>query len=367
VQEVASTEEDQSSNPIQTLATNMLNLAGPSGVRIANPSVASSAPVLRSTQPEMGATVKELRTRIGSIKKTMKITTAMKLVAAAKVRKAQEACTSSRPFTQAVGELLSGLVQRLKVEKLDIPLLEDREVKTVGLMVVTGDRGLCGGYNAAAIKKAQARIDELTKQGINVEIIGVGNRADKWFGQREKVRKAVPIGSNPTAEQATEIADELLQSFFSGELDRVEIVFTSFVSMMNFVPTIRTLIPLVPSGLEMEGDEIFGLTSQDGDIKVKKETKAPGAAEEFEADMIFEQEPSQLLNSLLPLYINGQVLRTLQESVASELAARMQAMQAATDNAKALQEGLEIEMNRRRQAAITAQILEIVSGAEALS
>jgi hypothetical protein len=174
VQEVASSEEDQPSNLMQTLATNMLNLAGPSGVRIANPSVASAAPVLRTTQPEMAATVKELRTRIGSIKKTMKITTAMKLVAAAKVRKAQEACTSSRPFTQAVGELLSGLVQRLKVEKLDIPLLEDREVKTVGLMVVTGDRGLCGGYNAAAIKKAQARIDELTKQGINVEIIGVG-------------------------------------------------------------------------------------------------------------------------------------------------------------------------------------------------
>merc|ERR1719201_445156 len=116
--------------------------------------------------------------------------------------------------------------------------------------------------------------------------------------------------------------------------------------MISSVPTVRTLIPLLPSGMEMEGDEIFKLTSKDGDLSVTKEKVAAAAPAEFAADMIFEQEPSQLLNAILPLYLNGQLLRTLQESVASELASRMSAMQSATDNAKDLQGRLEREMNR---------------------
>merc|ERR1719502_1605126 len=147
----------------------------------------------------------------------------------------------------------------------------------------------------------------------------------------------IPCGQSPTAEQASEIANELLSSYYTGELDRIELLYTSFVSMISSVPTGRTLVPLLPSGMEMEGDEIFKLTSKDGDIAIEKEKVPVAEAKEFAPDMIFEQEPSQLLNAILPLYLNGQLLRTMQESVASELAARMSAMQAATDNAKDLQ------------------------------
>merc|ERR1719247_856421 len=281
----------------------------------------------------MGASVRELRDRVGSVKNTKKITSAMKLVAAAKVRRAQEAVLRSRPFSETLERILGGLLQRLKTEALDIPLLESRTAKKVGLVCITGDRGLCGSYNAAAIKKTEARIAELTAQGIECELILIGNKGSTYFKRRSTpVRKAIPCGQAPTAEQASEVASELLSSYYAGELDRIELLYTSFISMIASVPTARTLVPLLPSGLEMEGDEIFKLTSKEGDMVVEKSKVEVAEPKEFAPDMIFEQEPSQLLNAILPLYLNGQLLRTLQESVASELASRMSAMQAATDN-----------------------------------
>ena len=128
----------------------------------------------------------------------------------------------------------------------------------------------------------------------------------------------------------------------------------------------RTLLPLSATGIESEGDEIFQLTSSSGDIKVEKSETGAAAPKEFPADMIFEQDPVQILNAILPLYLNGQILRTLQESVASELAARMQSMQAASDNAGELADELSMQYNRARQAAVTAELLEIVSGAAAI-
>merc|ERR1719236_226438 len=125
------------------------------------------------------------------------------------------------------------------------------------------------------------------------------------------------------------------------------------------------MIPLTPQGIETEGDEIFKMTTKDGDFAIEKEKIDVASPQEFAADMIFEQEPSQLLNAILPLYLNGQLLRTLQESVASELASRMSAMQSATDNAKDLQKRLETEMNRARQAKITQELMEIIAGADA--
>merc|ERR1711990_895061 len=169
----------------------------------------------------------------------------------------------------------------------------------------------------------------------------------------------------PTAAQAQEVADEVLSSYYAGELDRIELLYTSFISMVASQPAVRTLVPLLPSGLEIEGDEIFKLTSKDGDLAITKEKVPVAEAKEFAPDMIFEQEPSQLLNAILPLYLNGQLLRTLQESVASELASRMSAMQSATDNAKELQGKLEQEMNRARQAKITQELMEIIAGADA--
>merc|ERR1719182_1118925 len=290
----------------------------------------------------------------------------MKLVAAAKVRRAQEAVLRSRPFSETLERILGGLLQRLKTESLDIPLLETREAKKVGLVVITGDRGLCGSYNAAAIKKTEARIAELKEQGVEVELILVGNKGGTYFKKRATpVRKAIPCTQAPTAEQASGVANELLSSYYAGELDRIELLYTTFISMVASMPTVRTLVPLLPSGMEMEGDEIFKLTSKDGDIAVEKESVAVAEPKEFAPDMIFEQEPSQLLNAILPLYLNGQLLRTLQESVASELAARMSAMQAATDNAKDLQGKLSQQLNRARQAKITQELMEIIAGADA--
>ena len=238
-----------------------------------------------------------------------------------------------------------------------------------------------------------------TSQDVEVELILIGNKGSTYFKRRETpIRKMVPCGQAPTAEQvcfcpfaffvlhtrvcqsghshplfafsvasvqATEVAQEILASYYAGEIDRIELLYTSFISMIASIPTVRTLVPLLPSGMEMEGDEIFKLTSKEGDIAVEKETVAVAEPKEFAPDMIFEQEPSQLLNAILPLYLNGQLLRTLQESVASELASRMSAMQSATDNAKDLQGRLEQQMNRARQAKITQELMEIIAGADA--
>jgi len=333
----------------------------------AKAAVAPAAAALpRTADPQMGAGIKELRERVGSVKNTKKITSAMKLVAAAKVRRAQEAVLRSRPFSETLERILGGLLQRVKTEGLDLPLLESRDVKTVGLVVITGDRGLCGGYNAQAIKMAEARIAELKAQGVGVELITIGNKGNTYFKRRTNpIRKSIPCGQSPTAEQSSSIATELLSSFYAGEVDRVELIYTQFQSMISSIPTVRTLIPLLPSGMEMEGDEMFKLVSKDGDFAVEKEAVPAAAPAQFVPDMIFEQEPSQLLNAILPLYINGQLLRTQQESVASELASRMSAMQAATDNAKDLQGRLESEMNRARQAKITQELMEIIAGADA--
>jgi len=337
---------------------------GPLTVRHASAPAATDA--ARVAEVTMGATIRELRDRVSSVKNTKKITSAMKLVAAAKVRRAQEAVLRSRPFSETLERILGGLLQRLKTEALDIPLLESRTAKKVGLVVITGDRGLCGSYNAAAIKKTEARIAELKAQDIEVELVLIGNKGGTYFKKRPTpVRKAIPCTQAPTAEQASEVASELLSSYYAGELDRIELLYTSFISMIASAPTGRTLVPLLPSGMEMEGDEIFKLTSKDGDIAVEKSSIPVAAPAEFAPDMIFEQEPSQLLNAILPLYLNGQLLRTLQESVASELAARMSAMQAATDNAKELQNKLQSEMNRARQAKITQELMEIIAGADA--
>jgi len=333
---------------------------------VSRSAVAQQPQVSRASDVVMGATIRELRDRVGSVKNTKKITSAMKLVAAAKVRRAQEAVLRSRPFSETLERILGGLLQRLKTEALDIPLLEARPAKKVGLVVITGDRGLCGSYNAAAIKKTEARIAELKEQGVDCELVLVGNKGSTYFKKRATpVRKMIPCTQAPTAAQAQEIANELLSSYYAGELDRIELLYTTFISMIASAPTVRTLVPLLPSGMEMEGDEIFKLTSKEGDLAVEKTSIPAAEPKEFAPDMIFEQEPSQLLNAILPLYLNGQLLRTLQESVASELAARMSAMQAATDNAKDLESRLSQELNRARQAKITQELMEIIAGADA--
>lgn len=321
------------------------------------------------TVTTMGAgSLREVRDRMSSVKNTQKITDAMRLVAAAKVRRAQDAVLRTRPFSEVLQKVLGNLIGRLSSDFTEVPLLQQRTAKKVLLVLVCGDRGLCGGYNNYVIKKTEDRISELSAAGVAVELVTIGNKGTLYFKRRETaIRRSFGCGQAPTANEASEISDELLAEYISGEVDRVELIYTKFVSLIASEASVRTLLPLSPQGLESEGDEIFQLTSEDGKFSVKKETKEPSSAVKFPSDMIFEQDPLQILNAILPLYLNGQILRTLQESVASELAARMTAMSNASDNAKELGKSLALTYNRGRQAAITQEISEIVAGAMSTS
>jgi F-type H+-transporting ATPase subunit gamma len=312
--------------------------------------------------------LKFIRDRILSVKNTRKITEAMRLVAAAKVRRAQEQVTATRPFADRLAQVLYGLQNRLQFEEANLPLLRQREVKSVGLLVITGDRGLCGAYNSNVIRRAENRAKELQKEGCDYKFVLVGRKAQQYFQRRDQ-----PISANytgleqiPTASEASMIADELLSLFLSESVDRVELVYTKFVSLISSRPVIQTLLPLTPQGLEPQDDEIFRLTTRGGDFEVTRE-KVQSPTRTFPRDMIFEQDPVQILDALLPLYLNNQLLRALQESAASELAARMTAMNNASENASELVGTLTLSYNKARQAAITQEILEVVGGAEALS
>lgn len=312
--------------------------------------------------------LKAIRDRIKSVKNTRKITEAMRLVAAAKVRRAQEQVIATRPFADRLAQVLYGLQSRLKFEDVDLPLLKQREVSKVAILVISGDRGLCGGYNTNVIRRAENRAKELATEGIDYQYVLVGRKATQYFKRRDQPIEASFTGLDqiPSAEEASRIADELLSLFLSGKVDRVELIYTRFVSLVSSRPVVQTLMPLDPQGLEAADDEIFRLTTRSGNFEVQREKVASQVMTRFPQDMIFEQDPVQILDALLPLYLNNQILRALQESAASELAARMTAMNNASDNAKELAKSLNLTYNKARQAAITQEILEVVSGANAL-
>lgn len=315
------------------------------------------------------ANLKEIRDRIDSVKNTRKITEAMRLVAAAKVRRAQEQVSTTRPFADRLAQVLYNLQSRLRFEDVDLPLLDNREVKSVGLLVVSGDRGLCGAYNANVIKRARQRAQELEAEGIDYKYILVGSKASQFFQRRQAPVEGTytNLEQIPTAEEASTIADELLSLFLSETVDRVELIYTKFVSLISSRPVVQTLLPLDPQGLEVSDDEIFRLTTKGGDFEVEREKiESETRTQTYSRDMLFEQDPVQILDALLPLYLNNQLLRALQESAASELASRMTAMNNASDNATELIKTLTLSYNKARQAAITQEILEVVAGAEAL-
>ncbi|MDB9445150.1 F0F1 ATP synthase subunit gamma [Anabaena sp. CS-542/02] len=314
------------------------------------------------------ANLKAIRDRIQSVKNTKKITEAMRLVAAARVRRAQEQVTATRPFADRLAQVLYGLQTRLRFEDVDLPLLKKREVKTVGLLVIAGDRGLCGGYNTNIIRRAENRAKELQAEGVSYKYVLVGRKAIQYFQRRSQPIDGTYTGLEqiPTAAEATEIGDQLLSLFLSESVDRIELIYTRFVSLVSSRPVVQTLLPLDPQGLEAPDDEIFRLTTRGGQFEVERQ-RVTSQVRPLPRDMIFEQDPVQILDSLLPLYLSNQLLRALQESAASELAARMTAMNNASDNAGELIKTLSLSYNKARQAAITQELLEVVGGAEALS
>jgi len=210
-------------------------------------------------------------------------------------------------------------------------------------------------------------IRELQRQGLSFRLYLVGNKAINFFRRSNfPIARTFPnIGQTPSSTEAAMIADELVAPFLAEEIDRVDLVYTRFVSLISSRPTVQTLLPLDPGALSQD-NETFRLTSRGGSFEVSRErANATPTGAEFAPDTIFEQEPVQLLDALLPLYLNSQVLRALQEATASELASRMTAMSAASDNANKLLSTLTIVYNKARQAAITQEILEVVAGANA--
>ena len=196
----------------------------------------------------------------------------------------------------------------------------------------------------------------------------MGRKGEQWFIRRPTpIAATFVLGNVPQPSVGSELANLLVAQFLTGEVDACEIIFTRFNNLISYDPTIRTLLPLSLSGIESEEDEIFKMTTKDGKMVMQKQAPAAAGGMVTTPDYIFEDEPTEILNTMLTLYFSATIMRCMQESVASELAARMTAMQSASNNAKKITERLSQQYNRARQAAVTSEILEISAGAAALS
>ncbi len=237
------------------------------------------------------------------------------------------------------------------------------------MLAVTGDRGLCGGYNTNVIKRTEQRYQELQRQGFETNLVLIGRKAITYFQNRSSqyIISASFQGLEqvPTSIDAEEATSEVLSEFLSESTDRVEVIYTKFISLVSCNPVVQTLLPLDPQGIAQEDDEIFRITTKDSRLVIEKDSAPANEEPKLPSDVVFEQSPDDLLNSLLPLYLQNQLLRALQEAAASELASRMTAMNNASDNAKELAKTLSLTYNKARQAAITQEILEVVGGATA--
>lgn len=295
------------------------------------------------------ANTQDLNRRIGSVTNTRKITRAMEMVAAAKLRKAQDRIQTLRPFAEALIELTARVAVGAQ-DAVNHPLLERREVKTVALVIYTGDRGLAGALNANILKRSLALKDEWEARGAQVRFIGVGRRGEGSLRFRgiELDASYTGITDSPRFRDAEAIAARVLDGFRSGEYDHVQVVFNHFDSAISQTVIAQDLLPLT--------DELL-------------QQAAAGthpASEGVDPDWEFEPSEDGLLDRLLPTYVEQTCYRALLESTASEHGARMTAMRNATDNAGEIIDALTLERNRIRQAAITQEILEIVAGADAL-
>ena len=298
--------------------------------------------------------LKDIKSRIGSVQNTKKITKAMKMVAAAKVKKAENTVKAARPFSDellflfrkmlaTVGEFS---VDNIKIDKAldNYPaLLTRREIKSEGLLVITSNKGLAGAYNANIIKTALKRIKENTEKGIGTVIYPVGQKALSGFknkvGKYEVREGYISVANEPTALGANLIAEDIAKDYVAGKIDKIDIVTTHFNNMMSYNIVDWEILP----------------------VKIDK-------AEVHELDPVMEFDPSahRVLQQVVPMYITNSIYQALLEANASELASRMTAMSAASNNAEEMITTLTIDYNKARQAAITQELVEIVSGASAI-
>lgn len=279
---------------------------------------------------------KEIRNQIGSIKSTQKITSAMEMVAASKMRKAQERMQATRPYAEKMRQVI-GHVAKANQDYRH-PFMEERDVKRVGYIVVSSDRGLCGGLNGNVFKLLVREMREWKNKGVETDLCAIGQKGASFFRNYggNVVAALTHLGDNPSAEQLIGNVKVMLDAFESGKIDRLYLVSNQFVNTMTQQPQSEQLLPL-PEG---ENEDVG-----------------------HQWDYIYEPDSRPILDGLLPRYIESQVYQGVVENLACEQAARMIAMKSATDNAGSIIDELQLAYNKARQAAITQEISEIVSGA----
>lgn len=284
------------------------------------------------------ANLKEIRNRINSVSSTMQITSAMKMVSAAKLKKAQDAITAMRPYAEKLTELIQNISATLE-ENVTNVFAEQRPVNKVLLVVVTSNRGLCGAFNANVLKKTKERMKFYADK--EVEILTIGKKAHDILSKSEKIfANESQVYDELTFENVADIAQVLMDLYVNENVDRVEILYNQFKNAASQVVMTEQFLPLTPID---SGDE------------------------NAVADYIFEPSKEEIINSLIPSSLKTQLFKALLDSNAAEHGARMTAMHKATDNAGELRDQLKLTYNKARQAAITNEILEIVGGAEALN
>ncbi|MEN8040200.1 MAG: F0F1 ATP synthase subunit gamma [Actinomycetota bacterium] len=288
------------------------------------------------------AEVRQIRRRIKSVESTMKITRAMELIATARIGKAQVRVARAKPYTEKMNDVIRNIASA--TGSLKHPLLERRELETVGVLVVTSDRGLAGGYNSSVIRLAEYSVLKHQAEGKSVRVYTVGAKAQAYFKYRNHIidHSWLNVTDTPTYGDARAIANNLLEEYATGRVDAVEAYTTEYVSALTQNAMFWPVLPIEPpEALEEQSGPPTGYT--------------------------FEPSPEEILGRLLPRYLEGTVFGMLLEASASEHAARRRAMKAATENAEEMTRILTREANQARQAEITTEISEIVGGAEALS
>jgi F-type H+-transporting ATPase subunit gamma len=295
------------------------------------------------------ATVQDIKRRVASVKNTRKITKAMELVAAAKLRRAETRIAALRPYADRMRELMTGTARATPAR--GFPLMEAREdVRSIAILPLTGDRGLAGGFNAQIVRRALALEREARAAGQDVRwlVVGKKGRSTLRFRRYEIDDAWVDLTDRPTYADASAMAHRVAELFTQREVDRVVMVYNAYVSPLTQKVMEEDLLPIPRRALEDEEDRSAYEIALEGDI-------------------IYEPEPEEILGRLLPTYLETAVFRALLESAASEHGARMTAMRNASKNAGELIDSLTLEMNRARQAEITQEILEVVAGADALT
>ena len=289
----------------------------------------------------------DLKKRIGSVKSTEKITKAMKMVAAAKLRRAQESAESSRPYSDSMKDLIESISKGYKPSSTDRNLLTGDEKDQIHLLILfTSERGLCGGFNSIVTRTLRDKIENLIDQNKTVKIVCVGKKGHDILKRQysEMITEVIDMRAvkSITYQDAKNISDKIVKMFFDGEFDKCSIFYNEFKSVISQIPTEQQVIPI-----EIISDE---------------------ADEEKKEESFFEFEPgeSEILDEILPLNFTVQVFKALLESAASEQGARMSAMDNASRNAGDMIDNLTLFYNRSRQAVITKELIEIISGAEAV-